>query len=98
MLESGADIAGGIAFSNTAPAEGDLHLQNIEIIQIGGGTRVGGDVDASAADALVNFVLLFGTIGGNVIGSPFNDGFSLYSAINIGGYLDGGGGHRYAVL
>ena len=88
----GNGVATGIIFSNQAPtASGALHLQNIRTIGINTG-MLNGNLDASAARARVGVNLVAGTITGNVIGSNHDDSFSLYSTINIGGYLDGGGG------
>ena len=98
-LPDGFELALGgvvrnIAFSASPPAAGDVHLQNIGTIAIVGGT-VNGGINASGATAGVRslgFILFSGTVSGNVIGSPQNDSFSLYSAITINGYLDGGEG------
>ena len=89
-----------IAFSAENPAAGDVHLQNIEHITIGGIGTVNGTVDASGATAGVEFDLDQGsTVTGNVVGSPHDDTFNLHSTFRIGGYLDGGDGTdslRYA--
>ena len=91
-LRTGA-VVESIAFSNQASPGGALHLQNIIAIRIRGGI-VNGDISARAARAGVQFILSVenGSIGGNVIGSNHDDGFQLYSTINIGGYIDGGAG------
>ena len=74
-LGSGGVVA-GVEFSAAAPTGGAVNLQNIQTITINGGTVVG-HIDASAATTPVTFNLNSGTIGGDVIGSNFNDTFTV---------------------
>ena len=70
---------------------GELVLIDVETITIDGGT-VNGNIDISGAPTGRRFDLTSGTIGGDVLGSNFNDTFNLSSAIRINGHLDGAGG------
>ena len=89
-LIAGAVVA-SVAFANTPPTGGAVHLQDIETITLDGG-RVNGTIDASGATAGVTFNLLSGTIETNVVGSDEDDTFIIGSGITIGGTIDGGGG------
>ena len=80
-----------IAFSTVTPSKGDVHLQNIESFFLAAG-RVNGNIDALNASAGIEFNLLATRVSGNVVGSPHDDTFNLYSFSTIGGYLDGGAG------
>ena len=94
-LAAGAVVA-SIAFSNTAPTGGAVHLQNVALITLHGG-RVNGNIDASAATARMRFSLTSGTITGDVIGTSMADTFAIRGDLtsddlNINGIFDGGGG------
>ena len=86
-------VAASVAFANTPPTGGAVHLQNIETITLDGGT-VNGVIDASGATAPagITFNLTSGMIGGDVRGGADNDMFVIGSGITIGGTIDGGGG------
>ena len=77
---------------------GDVSGGNLnDIFNITGGIISG---DVSGGDGNDTFNLTGGTIDGNVEGGDGNDTFDLYSALQINGYIDGGGGSsdvlRYA--
>ena len=66
--------------------EGNLSLQNVEIITIDGGT-VNTEINAATAPA-ITFNLMSGTVSGNVTGSDNNDTFNLRGA-TVSGFFSG---------
>ena len=104
QLNTGATVA-SVAFSNTPPSGGVVHLQNIETITLDGGT-VNGVIDATDAAAGVTLNLIEGAVGGlggagsgNITGSGQNDAFIIAGDITpgspnllINGVIDGGTG------
>ena len=106
QLNAGAVVA-SVAFSNTPPTGGAVHLRNVEGIRLDGG-RVTGAIDASAAAAGVTFDLRSGTADGGITGSGQDDTFRITGdmvmvvddadpattdipALVIGGVIDGAG-------
>ena len=91
LLNRGGIVA-SIAFSEAAPIEGAVHLEDIETITIDGGT-VDGEINASnlSIDS-VRINLISGTVGGSITGTHRDDTFVIGSGITISGMIDGGAG------
>ena len=99
-------VVASVSFSDQAPTGGAVHLQNIEIITLDGGT-VNGAIDASAATAGITFNLISGRVSPMdpapdfvaITGSDQNDVFIIAGditgdspALALNGLIQGGDG------